>query len=212
MSSNIGPVKLTYFSLGKIIGRGGAIRFLLQSHGIKFEEEKVEFSNWMKLKTDLIESGRNPFGQLPVVQVGDKTLFETNSIISYLTSVIGYQNADAYNLHKQNAIVDNVTSVKAKWINIAFGPAENKEAGLEKFKETLPGYFADLEKAYEKFVSPGKLYLGDFDKPLGGDCETFATIYDFKNLGLIEPGLIEKLPKLNAMCSAFEAQPEVAAW
>ena len=65
-------LKLTYFDFHG--GRGEPARLALSIGGIPFEDDRVQFTDWERRKTD------TPFGALPVLEVDGQVLAQSNAI------------------------------------------------------------------------------------------------------------------------------------
>ena len=66
---------LTYFSFR---GLGEPIRLLLEDAGVAYEDRRVDMGEWSTLKPEM------QFGQMPRLQDGARTLFQSQAILRYL--------------------------------------------------------------------------------------------------------------------------------
>ena len=82
-------LKLKYFELGPVAGRGGIVRFMLYVHDVDFEDVKVAPDNsWLDLKQELVTSGHNPCGTIPVLYIDDTPYFGHIPILKYLAAKV----------------------------------------------------------------------------------------------------------------------------
>ncbi|CAJ0564186.1 unnamed protein product, partial [Mesorhabditis spiculigera] len=79
--------KLTYFPLR---ARAEVARQLFALAGQKFEDVRVPFEDWPKVKPE------TPYGQLPVLEVDGKTLAQSVTIARFLARRFGYYGADEF--------------------------------------------------------------------------------------------------------------------
>lgn len=59
------------------------IRVMLEELAIPYEDQRVSFANWVKMKSD------TPFGALPSYRDGDFEIFQSHAIIRHLARVHG---------------------------------------------------------------------------------------------------------------------------
>lgn len=85
-SSILTRCRLTYFG---ITGRGEAIRLTLAISGVQFEDNRVPFSAWDKIKPT------TPWGTLPILELSDGTqLSQTHSILRFVGKHTGLYPID----------------------------------------------------------------------------------------------------------------------
>src|SRR4051794_10670016 len=80
-------MKLYYFD---VYGRGEAIRALLSLAKVPFEDVRLDYEKFMKLKSE----GKFEFGQIPVLENNGKQYNQTNSVLRYLGKQYGYYPTD----------------------------------------------------------------------------------------------------------------------
>ena len=76
-----GKYKLTYFP---VYGLVEPIRLCLAYNKVAFEDNRVTFEDWPKLK----ESGAAPFNQLPFLEIDGKKYAQSGAILKYLCEKI----------------------------------------------------------------------------------------------------------------------------
>lgn len=62
---------------------------LFEDQGIEYEDVRIQREDWPQTKANLVSTGENPFGQLPVVTLGDKTLLQSFAISRYFARIFG---------------------------------------------------------------------------------------------------------------------------
>ncbi|KAL0491993.1 glutathione S-transferase [Acrasis kona] len=138
-------ITLTYFD---IQGKAEAIRLLFEDQGIKYDEEKVG-ANWPQKKQELISKGIAPFGQVPVVSIGDKHLSQTLAIMRYFDREQKLTETSDEKYYA-DALADGVEDWRTQYVRNVY---QNTQEEFEKFcDEKFPHYV----KIYEKFLSQSK--------------------------------------------------------
>ena len=150
--------KLTYFDL---TGLGEPIRFLLHQSGIKFEDKRVTFEEWPKLKPQM------PIGQLPVLEIDGKPHYQSKAIcrlISKRNNLYGSSDVEAYQIDATIDTIDDLRiamsqyhweqdpAFKAKLKEIAF---KKLPVYLDKFEEQVKnngGYFVNGKLSWPDFL------------------------------------------------------------
>ena len=109
-------LKLEYQNF-PIAGRGGIVRFFMQIHDIEFEDEVVDMSaDWKALKEELVSSGRNPCGTLPVVTDGEHDMSQHIAVTKYLARVYRVTSGDPWKDYVQDLVADEYQGWRAKWV------------------------------------------------------------------------------------------------
>nr|XP_033335200.1 glutathione S-transferase-like [Megalopta genalis] len=141
--------KLTYFNLTSL---GEPIRFLLHQSGIEFEDKRVEFEEWPELKAQM------PMGQLPVLEIDDKVLYQSKAICRFIAKQNNLYGADEYEAFQIDATIDTIDDLRHAvtiyyWEQDPGFKAKLKEAALQK----LPVY---LDKFNEQVKKNGGHFVG----------------------------------------------------
>lgn len=77
---------------------------LLTHAGVEFEDEAISIEEWFKgdLKKEML------LGQLPKLQVGDKSLYQSMAIYRYLGRRYGYYPADPDQQYEIDLILETI--------------------------------------------------------------------------------------------------------
>ncbi|KAM0071928.1 putative glutathione transferase [Helianthus debilis subsp. tardiflorus] len=148
---------------------------------------------------------RNPFGQVPVLEDGDITIFESRAITQYVARAYADKGTDLMmNDPKKMAIQSVWMEVEAHqfnlpshklvielYINVLHRGREADEALLAEFEPKLESVL----DVYEKRLTESKY--------LGGDSFTLADLHHVPNVHYL---MMTKVKKL------FDARPHVSAW
>jgi len=62
---------------------------IFEDQGITYNDVRIPRESWPALKKELVESGRNPSGQLPIVEIGGQTLSQSFSIHRFFARIFG---------------------------------------------------------------------------------------------------------------------------
>jgi glutathione S-transferase len=158
--------KLTYFDL---TGLGEPIRFLLSYGGLDFVDQRVTKEEWVALKS------KTPVGQMPLLEVDGKVLYQSLAIVRYLANVVGLVGKTPLENWEIDAAADTVNDLRVKVATWFFESNESIKATLQESleKEHLPFYLSKLEswaKQNKGHLAIGKLTWADL---------FFVSIIDF---------------------------------
>ena len=114
-------MKFTYFNF---YAKGEANRILLNHAGVEFEDNRLTFEDWGKIKGD---SDKAPFSQLPVLEKDGKAYSQSLAILRYLGALNGYYSDDV----EQRYIIDEFTDLSDDFLTPIikghFGPGTDEE-------------------------------------------------------------------------------------
>jgi len=142
MGTPFSQPKITFKYLGvpnKIGGRGGVTRFFFLMYGIQFDEELYDFTTeaWPNKKREILASGENPAGSVPIVVYGNKTLTQHIATIRYIALDLGL-GAGPWGNYIQDIIADEYQFLRDAWVVAAFmGGDKEKFLTLVKDKLTV---------------------------------------------------------------------------
>lgn len=209
------PFKLYYFD---IAGRGEPIRLACAYGNVPFEDIRTTREEFAAMK----ESGKLPFGQLPVVELADgKVLAQTVAIMRFVGKQSGLYPPDPV----QAAVVDSLLDQD----NDMFAGLGVTMAGARVgFANLDPDYRAQVRKALNDEVLPRHLqyfenflakstsgWLAGGEEPSIAD---FLLVPRFKFL--VTPGLLdgistellEPFPLVKALITKFYDLPAIKAY
>mmetsp|Transcript_36171 Transcript_36171/g.101921 ORF Transcript_36171/g.101921 Transcript_36171/m.101921 type:complete len:212 (+) Transcript_36171:91-726(+) len=153
-------VKIVYFPAR---GRAELARLVLAAAGQDWEEEVVTGETMPALK----ESGRLPFGQVPLLEDGNVTVSQSMAMARYLA-----RKHDLYGDLVQGAVADQIidgnNDLLAKFIPHVFGPNASKEGVGNFVRDILPGFL----QAFSKLLQSNK----DGKEWAAGNSFSFADI------------------------------------
>jgi glutathione S-transferase len=202
--------KLTYFG---IPGRGEAIRLALAIGGVKFEDQRVPFPAWGKVKPT------TPWGTLPVLELADGSqLAQARSVLRFVgkhTRPSLYPVDNPLVAQRVDELMDALEDLGALITNVGQGlPKEEKEAArLVAVSEG--GAVYDMLAKIDSFIQAH----GADGYAVGAEM-TIASILTFTNIGRLVGGVFFGVPP--SVCDPFlniqrvrktvGGNPAVMAW
>uniref|UniRef100_A0A0K0DY27 Glutathione transferase n=1 Tax=Strongyloides stercoralis TaxID=6248 RepID=A0A0K0DY27_STRER len=132
---------LTYFDL---MGKGEVSRMLFNYAGVKFTDNRIQFENWPALKE------KQPFGQLPVLEVDGKILFQSRAIEKFLARQFGLIGDDDFEAAQVDQYILTVDDVLVNFKPIVLEKDLEKKA--EILKKLFPEHIVPALRRFEGFL------------------------------------------------------------
>uniref|UniRef100_A0A0K0FVD1 Hematopoietic prostaglandin D synthase (inferred by orthology to a human protein) n=1 Tax=Strongyloides venezuelensis TaxID=75913 RepID=A0A0K0FVD1_STRVS len=174
---------LTYFDL---MGKAEVTRMLFNYAGVKFTDKRVKFEDWPALKE------KQPFGQLPVLEVDGKILFQSRAIEKFLARQFGLIGDDDFEAAQVDQYILSVDDVMNNFRPAFFEKDPTKKAELLKkiFEEhgipALKRFEGFLKKNGSGYFVGKKITLADF--------AMFQSLLYFKKL--VSESVLDNFPEL----------------
>ncbi|KAG5666840.1 hypothetical protein PVAND_014850 [Polypedilum vanderplanki] len=135
---------LTYFDIEAL---GEPIRMLLSYGKIPFTDNRIDFEkDWAKFKAAM------PMGQLPILEIDGKVMYQSMAISRYLAKQVGLSGANDLENYEIDNAADNINDFRAKIASAAY--ESHEEAKQHKYeilkKETIPFFLNKLDKIAEE--------------------------------------------------------------
>lgn len=195
---------LTYFDFDA--GRGEPARLALTIGGVAFEDRRVAFQDWPKLK------GQMPFQAVPVLEVDGKLIAHSNTILRYVGKLAGLYPKDDWQATLCDEAMDAAEDIGTRiGATIQMGDAEKKKAREDLAAGLIPRY---LEQLQARLKAAGGEYFAD-QRLTVADLKVFVWIRWLKSgvLDHIPKDLPDRLaPLLVRHFERVRAQPKVAAY
>ncbi|PVD25262.1 hypothetical protein C0Q70_15760 [Pomacea canaliculata] len=158
-------IKLVYFHLR---GRAEMIRLMLEAAGQEYEEERVQFGDWLQRKPDA------PFGSLPYIEYQGKRYGQSIAIATFIAKQLGFYgktNLDALRIDEiswlwEDQLTSNLTG--SRWAKDEKVKAEHRRKTLE---EDLPKFFGFYERLLGENNGNGH-FVGDSNLLLAHKADT----------------------------------------
>lgn len=173
--------KLTYFN---IEGLGQSIRYAFILGKMEFEDNRIEFADWAKLK----ESGKCPFEQLPILEADGEVMSQSNAILTYIGKLTELYPTDAKKAFKVDEFIGGLCDIRAKVGATMYEKDEEKKKKLREELATthLPKHLKMLDSYIEKNGKEGYIV---------GDKFTIAELALVPFLGWLMGGILDGIPK-----------------
>jgi glutathione S-transferase len=183
MKKNVPKLKLSYFDSP---GRAETSRLALAYAGVEFEDERLDKEAFMTLKPTL------PYGQMPVLTVGDKVLAQTNAINLYVGKLTGTypEEADlAVYVDEVAATQEDLTSKVTPSFHMPDGP-EKLAARAELVKPCSPfmTLLTNLNTRIGVINGNSKGFILGGSKPCIVDFQIYSFVKSFSS------GFLEGIP------------------
>ncbi|KXJ05587.1 S-crystallin 4 [Exaiptasia diaphana] len=195
---------LVYFD---IRGRAEPIRILFALAGASYTEERVHPSEWPALKT----SGRCPFGQVPVLELGDgKSLCQSTVILKYVANQLGFSPSDNYAKAQAEVFVDSIKDFQNALQRLArekaADPKDEKKSSL--YDAEIANTLEFIDKLLQQ-NNGGKGYLVG-DKISFADVCFFSVFNDYLVGGELKvPEQLKKHPLLVDLYNRVMNEPKI---
>jgi len=150
--------KLVYFN-GK--GRAELIRLVLTYAGEKFEDSRVDHSQWGTLKPN------TPWGSVPYLEVDGKQLAQSNTIARFLARKHGLAGSNEWEQALIESALDSTEDIFTHVSRVFRADASKKDEEAKKLREEeLPKILANFDKYASKnghngYLVGNKLTLAD---------------------------------------------------
>ncbi|XP_002731490.1 S-crystallin SL11-like [Saccoglossus kowalevskii] len=194
--------KLHYFN-GR--GRAETCRLLFAQAGVEYEDKRYTREEWATVKT----GDKFQLGHMPVLEVDDTVLSQSNAIARYLSREYGFSGKTNLETAQIDMIVDTMVDIVTAFGKAWFEKDEKKKAEmLEEGKaNTLIPKLSALEKGLIANNGGDGFFVGD-NVSLAD--LTFVTSHDM--ISLMVPDALDTFPKLKSLCSRVLALPRIAEW
>jgi glutathione S-transferase len=187
--------RLTYFGFR---GLGEPIRLVFADLALALDERRVDFDTWGPLKADM------PFRQMPVLEIGGRTLVQCHAILRHLARTHGLYGPDEAAHIRADATADAMKDAQNRLWDYFWAPGpETPEAATAFQSERL----AETLELLEAWLGAGPYFAGD--------APTFA---DYHALTYLDeavayfPQAFDAAPGLIAFRARMWARPGLAAY
>ena len=199
--------RLVYFG---IPGRAEAIRLALAIGGVEFEDKRIPFPAWGKLKPT------TPWGGVPVLELADGSqLAQARSILRFVGKSTGLYPADPLAAQRVDELMDALEDLGAAISSVGQRlPKEEQEAARLAAVSEGGVVHAFLAKI-EAFIGAN----GSRGYAVGAEMN-IASILTFTSLGRlvggvyygVPPTVCDAFPKIQAVRKTVGGSPAVVAW
>lgn len=198
-------LKLVYFDFHG--GRGEPARLALHIGGVTFEDQRVAFSDWPAIKPQM------PYQALPVLEVDDKLLAQSNSINRFVGKLTGLYPNDPWQAALCDEIMDAVED-STRLLAGTFGIKNDEEKKAARQVLADGPLRLSLQQMQTRLEQSGGKYFAD-DRLTVADLKVFAWIKDLRsgNFDYIPTDLTNRVaPLLIAHFERVNTHPKVVAY
>ncbi|KAK7866813.1 hypothetical protein R5R35_005246 [Gryllus longicercus] len=190
--------KLTYFNTR---GLGEPIRYMLAYGDIDYEDIRISFEEWPKLKAD------SPYGLMPFIEINGKVINQSTSICRYFAKQLDLAGKDEFEALQIDATADTIADLRHT-IGDYWWRSEEKDKPKKReilVNETIPKYLSRFEKQVQDnngyFVN-GKLSYADLY--LAANVEYLSAV--------MKSNILDGYPNLKALVEKVDNIPKIKAW
>ncbi|KAJ3163122.1 hypothetical protein HDU86_002291 [Geranomyces michiganensis] len=186
---------------------GESYRLFFIEADVPYTNTVAEWSAWNKtLKKEIIKSGRNPAGTLPVVSVGDNHYFQLAPTLRLFAKKLGKLGPPHDNENAAYAI-DQVADLCADARSQSFVLHCKDQAAIDRFVKVKLLEFAAAFDAMLARTSPAGPLFGGAEP-----CYVDFIVYQFMVDEDIKGDLLNGLERLSRFKTEFEARPKIKAY
>ena len=187
-------------------GRAEVARLALLLGDIPFEDDRIKFPDWPKLKPT------TPYGALPIATIDGELVAQSSALFRYTGKISGLYPSDA----KAALPVDEVMATLDDALQVAFSYRGSdkdllKEAREKFVEETIPRYIGGLEKRLEVFGN-GPYACGDSVTIADLAITTFVIQMRSGTLDHVPKDVVDGYPRIIAAYNAVMDLPKVEKW
>ncbi|KAK3737993.1 hypothetical protein QZH41_001006 [Actinostola sp. cb2023] len=188
---------------------------------------------------DFLTSGRCPFGQLPILELGDgKTICQSSAILRFLANDLGFSPNNSYDRARADMIVDSIKDLEDKFGALFSEKDEDRKVGklfskfcIDKFyllvckgkldklgklksslsEDVLPKQMEYLNKLLQENNGGKGYFVGD--KMTYADINVFCFFNGYIARGALEvPDLLNAFPLLVDLYNKVMNEPKVLGY
>ena len=196
--------KLTYFDFDG--GRGEPVRIAMHAAGIEFEDERLSFEEFGKMRHSL------RFSSLPVLEIDGNVVTQSNAISRYVGKMAGLYPDDDLQALYCDEVLDALEDVNHYIVPTLFLQGDELRAAREKL---VAGWLTVYLKGLGQLLARGgNRYFAD-DHLTVADLKMLLQTRSLRSWKMehIPTDLVERLaPNLCEHQARIEQEPEVVAY
>ncbi len=176
------------------------IRVILEELAIPYEDQKISFETWVKMKSN------TPFGALPSYRKDDIEIFQSHAIIRHLARV-----HDLYGSTEAERVRCDVIEEAISDLNELVGKAPWRTNFANERADYIANELGPMLDRLEQFLKSNQNPSGFWV----GSSLTFVDLIAYAILdstGAMFPEALEKCPALRESCDQISSRPRIAAY
>lgn len=175
----------------KVASRGQLPLLLLSAGNVKYNYDDATANAWPAKKEEM------PFGQLPVLKVGDTLIAQSGAIARYCAKISGLMPTDDLEMATVDAVMEQCNDVFNSMAKAKYSTLPPKEAWKTFKHEVLP---QKIERINGMLKASGKAFFGG-EKPNAADISIFSVLNLVEKAGITLPEWSHVTPLYAAVAS-----------
>jgi len=194
-------LRLTYFNSR---GRAEVARLICAEAKIAFEDNRIAQDAWGQLKAT------TPFGQLPVLDVGDVRIAQSGAIVRYLARIGNLYGASPVEAARIDMLAEGMAEVGDGLGKIHYGPgtADEKKVKMAAFLQTdVPKWMTNLTNLLKQNNEGKEFFVGN-----NVSLADVAFVRLSEALQGLQADILANFPLLKALADRISARPNLSAY
>lgn len=173
----------------KVASRGQLPTLLLSAGNVDYIYDDDTANAWPEKKEEM------PFGQLPVLRIGDKMIAQSGAIVRYCAKIANLLPTDDLELATVDSIMEQCNDVFSAMVKAKYTEDETKrKEAWKKFQhETLS---QKMDRINTMLANTGQTFFGG-EQPNAADIAIFSTINLVEKAGV-------KIPKWSHLSTVYK--------
>jgi glutathione S-transferase len=196
--------KLTYFDING--GRGEAVRIALHAAGVKFDDHRISFQEFMQTRSEM------PFTCAPVLEIDGVAVTQSNAMLRYAGKLAGLYPEDSLQALYCDETMDAVEDLLHHIVRTLMLEGDALKKARKELRE---GWLTTFVRGYDRLLERGGgAYFADRRLTVA-DLKVFVQVRSLRNGGLdhIPSDFVDELaPGLAAHADRIAEEPIVAAY
>ncbi|WP_306258205.1 glutathione S-transferase [Pararhizobium sp. IMCC21322] len=196
-------LKLTYFDFAG--SRGEEIRLAFAIAGVEFDDNRLSFEAFSKLKSDL------PFGSMPVLEVKDHgVISQTNAILRLVGRQHGLHPKNLFEAVRHDELMEAVEELRQRIsATMRIEDAAVKKAARQKL---ATDYIAHWGAGVEQLIGAGPFLAGE--QPSVADIKLYMAHKWISSGGIddIPTDIFDPFTKFKTLADGMRNHPAVLKW
>ncbi|RUO96255.1 hypothetical protein BC936DRAFT_142346, partial [Jimgerdemannia flammicorona] len=111
--------------------------------GVKFVDRRIPFSEWPKVKQEYINSGINPVGSIPVVELSGRVYTQSIPTLRYFSKKLGYIGRNAEDEYFLDRLADVAIDWRTTWGRLFEKNEKHTETNTPKFLRAFESFYGE---------------------------------------------------------------------
>ncbi|KAF7458418.1 glutathione s-transferase [Cryptosporidium felis] len=230
---DIGDLSVITFEHDAFVGNGGSLRFFLLGKQVRHRFINVPLDEENPIPP-FVDSSKVPLGDLPIVKLGDLTIFDEIPCLRYLSKKLGEYGRNYY----VDFVIDDILLRCSRWRDILMDfisgskmEGLNQNDASNEYLSSISNYKILREQFYCEFetliscIGDTGPFIAEKNKPMICDFILFSILFD--DISLIEVteseklnrttllperSIIHRFPRLKVLFESIATLPLIDQW